>query len=296
MMHVLLDWFTQDTNFPFFIQFGTHSEETLIQNHCHDDFSELVIVLGGTAMHVVEGEEYLLRKGDVFVINEDTAHYFKQPHHFKICNIMYRHADLLANDVDIKKTAGFHALFMIEPSLAKGHHFQSHMRLSYEEFESVEKQLEEMLSEYNHKQVGYITSLKADFMRLIVFLSRRYESGQSEKGNKVLRIAIPLSHMENHFAEITGIQELADMASMSARHFSRIFQNAYHLSPMTYIIHLRMAYAKTLLASTQKNVTEISYDCGYQDSNYFTRQFKKYYNITPLKCRKLLSQSGTQAY
>ena len=38
------------------------------------DFSELVIVLSGTATHVVDGEEYPIRKGDVFVISNNTAH------------------------------------------------------------------------------------------------------------------------------------------------------------------------------------------------------------------------------
>ena len=52
-MDFFLNWFTQDETFPFFIQYGTHDEDLCL--HTHADFSELVIVLSGTATHVVDG-------------------------------------------------------------------------------------------------------------------------------------------------------------------------------------------------------------------------------------------------
>ena len=61
-MEILLNWYTSDEMFPFFIQLGGHTEDLYL--HSHKDFSELVIVLSGTAMHTLEDEEYLLRKGD----------------------------------------------------------------------------------------------------------------------------------------------------------------------------------------------------------------------------------------
>lgn len=76
-MDFFLNWFTQDETFPFFIQYGTHDEDLCL--HTHADFSELVIVLSGTATHVVDGEEYPIRKGDVFVISNNTAHGYKHP-------------------------------------------------------------------------------------------------------------------------------------------------------------------------------------------------------------------------
>ena len=81
-MDFFLNWFTQDETFPFFIQYGTHDEDLCL--HTHADFSELVIVLSGTATHVVDGEEYPIRKGDVFVIRNNTAHGYKHPKNFHI--------------------------------------------------------------------------------------------------------------------------------------------------------------------------------------------------------------------
>lgn len=92
--------------------------------HTHADFSELVIVLSGTATHVVDGEEYPIRKGDVFVISNNTAHGYKHPKNFHICNIMFHLSYFLDYQSDIKTTAGFHALFVIEPTLTKTQGFK----------------------------------------------------------------------------------------------------------------------------------------------------------------------------
>ena len=71
-----LHYFTTQKDFPFFIQYGHHDENMFL--HSHADFSELVFVLGGYATHIVNEEEYSIKKGDVFVINENTSHGFNR--------------------------------------------------------------------------------------------------------------------------------------------------------------------------------------------------------------------------
>lgn len=51
---VYLNWFTNDEQFPFFIQYGGHEED--LELHKHDDFTELVIVLNGNATYTVNSE------------------------------------------------------------------------------------------------------------------------------------------------------------------------------------------------------------------------------------------------
>ena len=56
MFKMPLEAFTRDESFPFFIQFGRH--DTDVFPHGHDDYSELVIVLNGSASHIVDGERW----------------------------------------------------------------------------------------------------------------------------------------------------------------------------------------------------------------------------------------------
>ena len=58
MNKMYLNAFTQNTNFPFFIQYGHHDDSMFL--HTHADFSELTIVLSGTAIHVVNNEKYFI--------------------------------------------------------------------------------------------------------------------------------------------------------------------------------------------------------------------------------------------
>ena len=82
-----LDYFTNDEGFPFFIQYGKHDDYMFM--HGHEDFSELVIVLGGRAVHVVENERFEIKKGDVFVMNQGVCHGYDEAENLKICNIMF---------------------------------------------------------------------------------------------------------------------------------------------------------------------------------------------------------------
>ena len=88
MIRLPLWIFTKSEDFPFFIQYGYHDSECYL--HGHEDFSELVIVLEGSAEHTVGTEHYPISKGDVFVINQDTEHGFTGVSDFRICNIMFR--------------------------------------------------------------------------------------------------------------------------------------------------------------------------------------------------------------
>ena len=55
---------------------------------------------------------------------------------------------------------------------------------------------------------------------------------------------------------------------------------------MTYLINYRLQEAAKLLASTEKKVTVISKDTGFDSVDYFCKAFKKYYKLTPTEYRK----------
>ena len=70
MFRMPLEAFTQDEDFPFFIQYGEHDEPLFL--HAHDSYVELVIVLSGSAVHIVDGEKYL-------PVNEEGNSVFEIP-------------------------------------------------------------------------------------------------------------------------------------------------------------------------------------------------------------------------
>ncbi|OPJ59391.1 helix-turn-helix domain-containing protein [Clostridium oryzae] len=279
MEYIHLHNFTKDADFPFFIQFGKH--DMYMPVHYHTDFSELVIVLNGTANHIVNTEKYFIKKGDVFVINKNTSHGYEAAYNFRICNIMYKPEHLHQVGNDLKKSSGYQALFVVEPSLAKQYNFKSKLQLTLADYEKAKEIVSNMINEYKNKNQGYQTMIYSHFIELIVFLSRQYDLASMGFKDNVINIAKAVSYMENHFQEHVSLNELADKAELSVRHFNRIFKENYKVTPMNYLLRLRIEYACLLLKKYKLGISDIAYECGFNDSNYFTRQFKKIIGTSP---------------
>ncbi|RDK97437.1 AraC family transcriptional regulator with amidase-like domain [Enterobacillus tribolii] len=90
---------------------------------------------------------------------------------------------------------------------------------------------------------------------------------------------------ENYTADIS-MQALADMAGMSLRNFSRRFKNATDMSPLQYLLTVRVEAAITMLQTTNLSIQEIAILSGYQDISHFNRQFKLKTTISPGDYRK----------
>ncbi|UUZ80397.1 helix-turn-helix domain-containing protein [Paenibacillus sp. P26] len=279
MINCYLKWFTQDEQFPFFIQYGGHDED--VELHKHFDFSELVIVLGGNATHIVHTEASFIKKGNVFVIDGETPHAYKDPVDFKICNIMYRPEMLRSAGPDLRTSNGFQALFVLEPFYRNIHSYTSKLSLSIPSLEYVSSLIAVMIDEYNVRHQGYQTMLISRFLELVVYLSRQYDNQEKGMHSNLMHLANAISYIEDHYLEPLTLEEIAAKSNISVRHLNRIFQSYYQTTPISYMQQLRLERACNLLKHTQLPITKISYECGFNDSNYFTRQFTKAYGLSP---------------
>ena len=281
MINMLLSYFTQDDSFPFYIEFGGHDDNMYI--HGHEDFCELVLVLDGTAEHIVQQERFTVRKGDVFVMGKDIEHGYDNVNRFRICNIMFRPEDLLDFDYDIKQHAGFHALFLLEAQINNAQGFRSRLHLSHADFEEIKALLEATVKEYNGNMPGKKTILHAYFMQIVTKLSRLYDAPAKQR--EISGIAQAAAFMENHYMDDISIEQVLDISHYSQRHFIRLFDAAYNTTPQKYLMGIRIRKACSMLKETALPVTEIAARCGFGDPNYFSRAFRKAKGITPSQFR-----------
>lgn len=283
METMYLKYFIQDNEYPFFIHICEHSTDFKI--HIHQDFYEMVIVLKGSAMHVVDDEQYMIQKGDVFVVGNKISHGYRDTKDFQICNIMFRKEQVYDWFQDIKKLAGFHALFILEPHLTSESRFCSRLSLTPIDSSVVNTILENLINEFNHAESGSIDMIQALFMQLVVFLSRRYNMDNGIMPNLLINIARSVSYTESHFNKKVSIEDLAEISNLSVRHFNRCFKVAYKTTPIHYLTMLRLECAKNLLMSTNKGITEIALQSGFQDINYFSRIYKRNVGMSPREYR-----------
>lgn len=293
--NMMLRYFTSDESFPFYINYGEHTEE--MRMHGHEDFYELVVVLEGSAVHVTENGKYRISKGDVFVIGKDLCHGYEEPDGLKICNIMFRPDTFITADHDIKQLPGFHALFLLEPRFSQDNALGSRMKLPPDAFAEVSNIIAEAVREYEGHAPGSRTLITACFLRIAVILSRLY--GAENKRREIEGISLAAAYMESHSSEEIPMERLAEMSHYSQRHFIRLFSEIYEVAPHRYLTDIRIRRAASLLRDTRLDVSEISIRCGFSDPNYFSRIFRKYYGTSPLKYRNnefMGELAGKQAF
>ncbi len=116
-------------------------------------------------------------------------------------------------------------------------------------------------------------------------LLRRVEPPQVEStsGNSLLRAK---AYVDENLAEDLKLADVAKRAGVSRAQLQRIFSQTLGMSYSAYLTTARMQKAKALLAGTDRPITDIAFDVGYNDSNYFSTAFRKHEGITPRQYRK----------
>lgn len=248
--------------------------------HQHD-FSELVIITGGSAMHTIDGVDYPIHRGDVYVLNGDTAHGFSQPDQLELYNIMFEQTIFAVLRSEIKKMPGFQALFVLEPIYRRQDRFKNHLHLNVDQMALPLNLLQAMQTEYDAAQDGYEQAMLSYFQAMVAFLCRVFSQEGSGQDCSFLPVVRAFAMIEKNYLQQLCITDIAATVPMSVRHFVRMFRLIYQTSPIEYIIRLRLEHARRLLQSGSTCITRVAAESGFSDSNYFSRQFRRHYGMAP---------------
>lgn len=91
--------------------------------------------------------------------------------------------------------------------------------------------------------------------------------------------------MEQHFAENITVEQLAGLGYISASSLNRRFKKETGITPIEYLIEIRIKHAKTLLRRNSISITEIAIRCGFGSSAHFSSCFTKRAGVTPTEYR-----------
>lgn len=100
------------------------------------------------------------------------------------------------------------------------------------------------------------------------------------------KIKAMMIYIQEHYSEKITVQTLADAAFLSERDCYRVFHDSLHTTPQAYLNDYRMRIACRMLAAGQEPITDIGYACGFGNSSYFGKLFRKYAHCTPSAYRK----------
>ena len=123
------------------------------------------------------------------------------------------------------------------------------------------------------------------FMQITGFLCRYSNSKKSNSESESPGKRI-IDYIEENLSEPISLSELAEFSGMSKNGIISMFRRLYGITPLGYINNARLYRAEALLKNTDKPITELALECGFGDSNYFSRIFKASRGKTPREYRR----------
>lgn len=103
-----------------------------------------------------------------------------------------------------------------------------------------------------------------------------------------------VKYIQKNILSHISISDLAYDLNMSETNFCNSFKKIMGMTPKEYITNLKLAQAKVMLKS--KNVTEVSYDLGYENISHFIALFKNKYGVTPKQYKSMCEGSVVYKY
>lgn len=284
--------FFHDESFPLAVlRLENHGDLGLHQH----EFHELVIIMTGHGRHLTNSESYPIDAGDVFLIRGNMTHGYSQTENMTLVNVLFEPRRLGLPLNLLRDLPGFHALFRVEPRLRNKDLSRERLHLNEEEQTEAAGLLLQLQQELEQRPPGFKFMAFAHLMRLTGFLSRCYAHEPRIQNRMIMRLGKVMSHIEQNYCEPITINRLTRIAAMSESTLSRAFHRMLGRSPIEQVIRVRVLRASELLAQGER-VTEAAFACGFNDSNYFSRQFRRIMRQTPRAFRnKHLAAAGALA-
>ncbi|ASZ07508.1 AraC family transcriptional regulator [Enterococcus thailandicus] len=245
--------------------------------HTHD-FLEISIVLEGQANYTIEEQKFQLNAGQIMLFNPGTHHgeeqrtgTYSHQLHIGLTNISLD--GLKRNHLPTKKAI---------------------LNLGEYQWEFLDKAWR-LVKEYSEEQPEFQLMVKALIIEMLVLILRSLEKVQDNTVTLALSknakrkqylVNHAIYYLENHHTQEITLEQLADTLYVSPTYLSKVFKESTGMSPINYLIQVRLKHAKELLANEQLTIREISQAVGYQDAYHFSKLFKKYYGVSPSQLAK----------
>ncbi len=262
---------TFDFPFAFYHITPSHPRYHML-HHWHPEF-ELIRILSGSLILQLDGTEYLGTAGDSFLLSGGTLHSaIPEFCHYEciVFDFNYFIKDKQACLPQLKSIADE----------------ESSLPFYYPASQIKENALfREISNSLSSRQLGYELHVQGAFY---LFLSLNLYHSTLEISNKTLgarkkvkQFKTALTYIHRHYQEEISLDRIADSVFMNPKYFCRFFKEFAHQTPMQYLNTYRIESACEKLSTSHKSITEIAFECGFNDVGYFIKVFKKIKGITP---------------
>lgn len=255
--------------------------------HRHE-FTEIVFILRGRGWHRFGELRKPLRPGQLLVLSGRQTHGFQDVEQLELVNVLLCRHFLRDHQRSLAAHPGIRRLFPNFPAptatLAAPRLFQ----LAPDQLEHALALVHEMEVELRRLAPGFATVLNGLALELLGRLGRLATEHDGSPDTATLRrqqLHAVFALLEQRYGETLSLTLLAQTAHLSPRSLERHFREAAGLSPVQYLLQLRLTHAARLLRETALPVRELARRCGFRNLSYFARRFHHAAGLTPHRYR-----------
>lgn len=126
-------------------------------------------------------------------------------------------------------------------------------------------------------------ALREIYYRLLKGAHGRRIAQMAVADSHTQRIAKVLHRLRENLAGDWRVEELAEMANMSASSFHQHFKAVTAMSPVQYQKKLRLLEARRLLLAEEADATRAAYRVGYESASQFSREYARMFGAPPMR-------------
>ena len=273
----------------FFYIVERHKSEFTYPVHQHKEF-ELNFIEGGAGVRRIVGDS-VETIGDydlVLVGSDDLEHAWEQGD---------------CHSKDIREITIQFPRDMFSPEQLEKNQFAAIRRMLQEAEHGLAFPVATIVKVYH--LIDTLPSQKDRFRQFLQFLLLLNELASSEgarvlastsfahaaKSSESRRILKVKQYIDEHYTETIHLSDLADMVGMSPSAFSRFFKLRTGRTLSDYLIDIKLGNAARILVDTTRNISEICYDCGFNNLSNFNRIFKAKRGVTPRDFRAMYKKN-----
>lgn len=237
------------------------------------DYYLIHYVISGRGVFSSHGEEYAISAGDSFVIEpEQLISYVSDeldPWHY--CWIAF-------TGVQAAKLVGEAGLTPANPiiHIARNRHMPVLFR-------QIQQALKSKKSNAQLKATGYLSLLLGEYCEA---LSAPVVTGlvTEDESDRIVQQAI--HYLSTQYAEPITIEMMAESLGYNRAYLSRMFKRHTKVTPVTFLLKLRVDKARLLLRERlELTIEQIAASVGFYDPLYFSKQFRRWYGVSPSEYR-----------
>ncbi|OGX68653.1 MAG: AraC family transcriptional regulator [Paenibacillus sp. RIFOXYA1_FULL_44_5] len=240
------------------------------------DYYLIHYVEAGRGTFSVHGDSYTLSKGDCFIIEPEQlvgyAADLDEPWFYRW--IACRGSKVMPILISAGYSAG-------NPVISFGEN-----KTISRQFKNIIEALQKKRTSVNLEALGHFYLLLAQFQEALFLPNHVYLEKMSEQERKIKQA---IHYLTTQYSEAMSIEMLADNLGYNRAYLSQIFKQYTGLSPVTFLLQIRLNKAKLLLRERKElTVAQVASSVGFEDPLHFSKQFKKLHGVSPNEYRKMI--------